>query len=212
MDPMCRCERERHAPRLIVVTGGPGAGKTALLEIVRHHFCRHVAILPESASLLFKGGFPRRPSLAGRRAAQRAIVHVQRQLERLELDESTGAAVLCDRGTIDGIAYWPGDPTDFWTELGTTPQEELARYAAVIHLRPPSSGNGYNHENPVRTESAQQAHEIDERILEAWSAHPRRHVIESTHDFMEKVARGLEVIRAELPLCCREPLRPEVRL
>ncbi len=54
----CDCE-ERHAYRRIVLTGGPGAGKTAVLEIIRHHFCPHVHILPESAGIVFGGGFPR---------------------------------------------------------------------------------------------------------------------------------------------------------
>ena len=57
----------------MVITGGPGAGKTALLEVVRHHFCSHVAVLGESASILFGGGFPRRQSAPSRKAAQRAI-------------------------------------------------------------------------------------------------------------------------------------------
>lgn len=189
-------------PRLIVVTGGPGAGKTALLEVVKRDLCEHVVVLPEAASILFAGGFPRKPEPAARRAAQRAIFHVARELERLALDERRAAAILCDRGSLDGLAYWPGDRGDFFSELGTNLEAELARYAVVLHLRTPSASNGYNHANPVRSESVQEARAIDERILEAWSAHPRRYVIESSKDFMEKVARALEILRREVPECC----------
>ena len=66
--------------RLIVLTGGPGAGKTAVLEIVSRMLNHHIAVLPEGASLLFAGGFPRQDSPAARRAAQRAIFHVQHEL------------------------------------------------------------------------------------------------------------------------------------
>ena len=44
----CECDQP-HVPRRVVLTGGPGAGKTAVLELVRRSLCRHVRILPESA-------------------------------------------------------------------------------------------------------------------------------------------------------------------
>jgi predicted ATPase len=47
-------------PKLVVLTGGPGAGKTALLEVVRRHFCEHVVVLPEAASIVFGGGLASR--------------------------------------------------------------------------------------------------------------------------------------------------------
>jgi type II restriction enzyme len=61
--------------------------------------------------------------------------------------------VLCDRGTLDGAAYWPG-PGDLWSAVGTTLEEQLGRYDAVIHLRPPTTEHGYNRRNPLRIESS----------------------------------------------------------
>lgn len=196
----CSCE-EVHSPRRIVLTGGPGAGKTAVLEMVRTSLCRHVRVLPEAASIVFGGGFPRHADDTCRRAAQRAILHVQQELE------ITGAAhdaaiVLCDRGTVDGLAYWPGASEELWASAGTTLAAELARYDCVIHLRTPGEGRGYDHVNPVRTESAHDAAEIDRRILAAWGAHPRRLVVEATGDFLDKAVAVLELLRAELPACC----------
>ena len=166
----CDCQ-DPHARRRVVLTGGPGAGKTAVLELIRQHFCRHVKVLPEAAGIVFGGGFPREAAAACRRAAQRAIYYVQRELE-VTGDSHNPAIVLCDRGTVDGLAYWPGLADDFWSELGTTLQREFARYDAVIHLRTPAEEHGYNHQNPLRTESAATAAEIDLRILEAWHSHP----------------------------------------
>jgi predicted ATPase len=135
-----------------VLTGGPGAGKTAVLELVRQHFCEHVHVLPEAAGVVFGGGFPRGPDRDTLRAAQRAIFYVQRELEAAA-EGLNPAIVLCDRGTVDGAAYWPG-PDDFWTAVGTAFGEQLRRYDAVIHLRTPGPRTGYNHENPLRLESA----------------------------------------------------------
>jgi len=187
-----------------VLTGGPGAGKTAVLESARQSLCTHVAILPEAAGIVFGGGFPRGTSQIALRAAQRTIFRVQVELQRLIAEEQQAALVLCDRGTLDGFAYWPDSVDSFWENQQTTEADELARYAAVIHLETPRPEHGYNHDNPLRIESVREARAIDERIAQAWSAHPRRFVVECRADFMEKFAHALALIRAELPACCRQ--------
>lgn len=196
----CTCA-EPHARRRIVLTGGPGAGKTAALELIRHSLCKHLRILPEAAGILFGGGFPRGALTGQRRAAQRAIFFVQRELEA-SVESDNVAILLCDRGTIDGEAYWPGTD-DMWAEVRTTKENELSRYHAVIHIRTPGSSLGYNQENPLRVEDNVEALAIDERIAQAWSAHPRRHVVDSTPRFLDKAARVIETLRSEMPECCR---------
>jgi len=203
----CAC-REPHPLRRVVLTGGPGAGKTAVLELIRQSLCEHVKVLPESASIIFGGGFPRGASDGLRRAAQRAIFYVQRELETAAGTENP-AIVLCDRGTIDGAAYWPG-PDTLWSSVGTTRLEQLARYDAVIHLRTPSSAGGYDQRNPLRTESAREAAFIDERIALEWDGHPRRFTVEADADFFVKARRTLELLRAELPECCRGHVAPHL--
>ena len=142
----CDCS-DRHVPRRVVLTGGPGAGKTAVLELIRLFFCEHVKTLPEAAGIVFGGRFPRsdRPPL--RQAAQRAIYHIQRELESVA-ETDNAAVVLCDRGTVDCAAYWIGD-SDLFSAVGTTRAIELARYDTVIHLRTPTS--------PQRLQSRQPA-------------------------------------------------------
>lgn len=200
----CTCGAGQHATALVAVTGGPGAGKTAVLELARRSFCEHLGFLPEAAGIVFGGGFPRNGQDPTRRAAQRAIYHVQRQLEMLAEAERDVAVVVCDRGTVDGVAYWPGDPDEYWNELGTDIETEVGRYAAVIHMETPAEAQGYNHDNPLRVESAREAREIDARILAAWGAHPNRMVVPSRADFAEKAVRALTGLRAQLPPCCRE--------
>ena len=196
-DVTVRCEPGvNHRPRRLVLTGGPGAGKTAVLEALKHLLSSQVAVLPESAGIVFGGGFPRLNTLPAQRAAQRAIFYVQRELEAIA-DESDFAAVLCDRGLPDAVAYWPG-PDDFWASVGMTQEEALARYDVVIHLRVPDAAHGYARMNPLRIESADEAAAIDQRILKAWSAHPRRHIVEAASDFLAKAASVLTIIQREL--------------
>lgn len=194
----------------MVLTGGPGAGKTAVLEVVRRYLCEHVVVLPESAGIVYGGGFPRRASIPARRAAQIAIFHVQDQLESIALGEGLPAMVLCDRGIIDGLAYWPGDEESFYRAVGTTREAAFARYAAVIHLRTPSTEGGYNHRNPLRVETAEEATVLDQRLLDVWRDHPRRHLVECTRDFMDKLTLTLNALRAELPICCQTPAAPRL--
>lgn len=198
----CRCPEPSHDAQLVVVTGGPGAGKTAVLELAAHTFCRHVAVLPEAATIVFGGGFPRLDSEAGLRASQQAIFAVQRQLEALAVDEGRVAVALCDRGTIDGRAYWPGSAESFWEAMGSTGSEELARYLAVIHLQTPPVDEGY-YQDRIRTETVGRAREIDRLIMAAWADHPRRVFVPPAAEFSSKSAVAIAAIRATLPRCCR---------
>jgi predicted ATPase len=199
----CECATSTHACRLVVLTGGPGAGKTAVLEIVRRAFCEHIVVLPEAATMIFGGGFPRHDTTAGQRAAQDAIFHVQRAMEWMVEEERRAAVALCDRGTLDGLAYWPGGMSEACTALGIDLKSELARYYAVIHLRTPTAESGYGHSNPVRTETAATAAALDARTLAVWEQHPRRVVIDSDKEFVRKIARAVAAIRDQVPSCCR---------
>ena len=197
----CSCAVE-HRPRLVVLTGGPGAGKNAVLEVAQRLLCRHVIVLPEAASILWRGQFPRHSTVAGRKAAQRAIVRVQLELQRMTIEEGRAAMILCDRGTLDGLAYWPGAEAEYFDDIATTRDRELARYATVIHLQTPGPEHGYT-PTALRIETAAEAAALDARIGLAWSGHPRRFLVESDDDFVAKLHRAIEVIRAEVPACCR---------
>lgn len=43
----------------IALTGGPGGGKTTAADLLRREFSTRVALVPETATMLFTGGFPR---------------------------------------------------------------------------------------------------------------------------------------------------------
>ena len=193
---------ESHTTQRVVLTGGPGGGKTAILELIRVSSCTHVRVLPEAAGVVFGGGFPREDGVEQGRAAQRAIFQVQRELEAIG-EADNAAVVLCDRGTVDGAAYWPGDVADLWPAVHSDLDSELARYATVIHVRTPPATMGYNRTG-LRTETVETAGAIDARIGNLWASHPRVVTIEPQRDFLAKAEAALVVVRSLLPACCQD--------
>jgi predicted ATPase len=188
------------AVKFIVLTGGPGAGKTAVMQAARQIFAQDVTILPEAASIVYSGGFPRNATHHSVRAAQRAIAAVQAELEQFTLEDNKAPVALCDRGIVDGAAYWPDGMGCFYQAISASAAETLARYTTVIHLSTPAAGKGYDNSNPMRTENAQQARELCRRIERAWDGHPNRLVVPATETFTEKLEQVTAMIRSELML------------
>jgi predicted ATPase len=188
--------------KLIVLTGGPGAGKTAVLEIFKRVACPHTAVLPEAAGILFSGGFLRGTAFESIKATQRAIFHVQKESENIAIMNPKIHTIVCDRGTLDGLAYWPNHDESFFSELSTSREKEFTRYSKVIHLRTPTLRLGYNHQNPNRIETVIEALAIDRKIESAWNGHPNRTFINNSFDFFTKAHIAFELIMSELPNCC----------
>lgn len=178
----------------IVITGGPSGGKTTLIETLQKDMTGTLSVVPEAASLLYRGGFPRKSSAIGRKHAQRAICLVQRELEEFVSAESKSGVIVCDRGSLDSIAYWPGDEEAFFESLASNRQDELARYHWVLHLDT-ADHDFFDTSNPVRTESHKEAVELNKLIKIAWEGHPQRIVISHSNEFLDKIAKAKKVIQ-----------------
>ena len=83
--------------------------------------------------------------------------------------------------------------------VGLAREEVFARYHTVIHLQTPPLNLGYNHSNPMRTESAEQAAQLCRRIEAVWEGHPNRLVVPATETFTEKLDHVTQLIHAALP-------------
>ena len=170
----------------IALTGGPNSGKTTALSVLKETFGPQVELVKEAATLIFSGGFPRQDnSPAHIEAAQRIIFYTTKQLESLAEKSSSADLIVCDRGTVDAAVYWPEGSDAFFAHMGTTLEEQLSRYEAVLHLSPPSNPAFYQSTH-VRTESLEKAFEIDRKILQIWEKHPNRMIIGGTEHFFEK--------------------------
>jgi predicted ATPase len=180
----------------IALTGGPSGGKTTLAQAIQKEFASSVTVVPEAASIVFGGGWPRRKTVIGVQHQQKAIFFLQRELESLLWSENRDRLLVCDRGSLDGMAYWPGPgpATDFLHAVNSDLETELKRYQWVIHLDT-APASYYDLTNPIRNESFEEAWKLNEKVKEVWSSHPQRFVInnEGGH-FIEKLQRALLVV------------------
>ncbi len=183
----------------IAVTGGPGAGKTTAIDLFRRELGESVVVVPESGTILFGGGFPRSPLPGPRRAAQLAIYHTQRHLEAAQAEIFPSRALICDRGTLDGAAYWPHGVESFFAAAGTTFEAELARYDAVIFFETAAAGGiGIEGGNPIRNETLAEAVELDRRLRAVWSQHPDFTLVVHEPSFFHKITKGFHAIASRL--------------
>jgi len=181
----------------IVLTGGPGGGKTTAADLFRREIGEKVVIVPETATMLFTGGFPRVGEAQARAATQREIFHAQVALEDVQGALYPGRVLLCDRGTIDGAAFWPDEaPRGFFETLGTTLEQELERYDAVIFFESAALGDiSIEGGNPARTESNEEARDLDLRLRELWSNHANFHFVAHSASFFAKLQAGLRQLQ-----------------
>ena len=179
----------------LVLTGGPSGGKTTMAQAIERTFKNRVTVIPESASILFSGGFLRRNYDQAVMIQQQAIYSVQVLHEKIfEMENHCGKLLVCDRGTLDGLAYWPhNDKNSFFTTLGTTLENEINRYKWVIHLDT-AGAESYDRQNVVRIENHTEADNINDNIKECWSTHPNRIILPSTASFYSKVSQVLQVV------------------
>jgi predicted ATPase len=182
--------------RRIVLTGGPGGGKTTAADLLRRELGGRVVIVPESATILFAGGFPRPRHPDANRAAQSAIFHVQRNLEDVQSTLYPERVLLCDRGTVDGAAYWDDGAESFFSTLGTTLDAELSRYDAVVFFETAAvAGLSIEGGNPIRCESLAEAVALDGRLRALWSRHPRFMLVPHNGSFLAKIVGALAVLQ-----------------
>jgi predicted ATPase len=187
------------AVQRIVLTGGPGGGKTTAADLFRREFRDQVALVPEAATMLFSGGFPRPAEVPAQEHAQQAIFHVQRHLEDIETVRHAGRMLLCDRGTVDGGAYWPHGPDDFFATVGTTRAAELDRYHAVIFFESAARGGlATDSGNRWRIESDTEAADLDRRLRALWATHPRFYLVPHHVSFLRKLTSGMAILESLL--------------
>lgn len=181
----------------IAITGGPSGGKTTLIETLQKDFGHQIVSVPEAATILYKGGFPRRKDSRRQLHAQKAIYFTQYELESIFEEENPQKLIICDRGSMDGLAYWPGVPEEFFRAIQSNAEKEYRRYDFVLHLDT-APQEFYDTENPIRTESFSEAVEVNTRIHQAWSGHPQRIIIKHQSDFVGKLNLCVQIVKSLL--------------
>jgi len=179
--------------QLLAITGGPSGGKTTLIDALKKEFGQKIKVAPEAATILYKGGFPRIKNYSGYLHAQKAIMSTQRELETLLIENYPDRLIICDRGSLDSLAYWPDSEEHFFEEIKSTREKELARYSWVLHLDT-AFETDYDTSNPVRTESFHEALLLNEKVKKSWDGHPHRFILTAENDFFTKMKKATDFV------------------
>jgi hypothetical protein len=184
----------------VVLTGGPCAGKTCCLRAIREQLGEQVVTVPEASTLLLESGLPppgheRLRGLQDEwiRSFQAAILTVQHTLEENweRLARSCKARLLvCDRGVLDGAAYWPGGREPFLRHFGLSMETCFARYRHVLHLQSLAESHPHLYgpeNNLIRYESVADALRVEQSVRAAWEGHPGLIVIRAEEEPQMKI-------------------------
>lgn len=195
----------------VVLTGGPCAGKTSVMERF-NRMAKAVpklkVILAKEAATLLKHSNIDFMTCGGGSVFQESIIDWQMNAEKAALiaamqftvmNPDYTVIILCDRGIMDGEAYFD-TPRDFERILnakGLDRQMTYNRYDAVVCLRSAAIGAPQFYttaDGTPRDETPEEAANLDRKCCAAWREHPQYFEIDNTFDFYPKVDKAIATI------------------
>ena len=204
----------------IVLTGGPCAGKTTALSRIIEKFTDKgyfVLALPEAASLFNQAGVnfltdDRRLFAASEKALLAFQTSMEEHFVRIAAAAARPALIVCDRGTMDIAAYMPQEDWNALIDDAGLSVVELRdkRYDAVVHMTTAAKGAEQFYttaNNASRTEDAEKARILDDKLIAAWTGHPHLRIADNASGFDGKINRVIAEISAVLGI--PEPIETE---
>ncbi|KAG2393134.1 hypothetical protein C9374_009711 [Naegleria lovaniensis] len=197
----------------VVLTGGPCAGKSSAMTKLRERLQNlgfQVFIIPEAATLLMTGGakVTDKSTVEEVLAFETYIIKTQMAIEdnfrELAKVSKKPTILLCDRGTLDPKAYVSDDLWQALMDLNgwSIPQLRDQRYDCVIHLVTTAIGaeKYYTLENNnVRTETIEQARELDYKLRASYIGHPQLYIVDNAvNSFDEKLQKVFNILSHQL--------------
>lgn len=186
----------------IVITGGPCAGKTTAMSWIQNAFTQKgytVLFIGETATEFIRGGVA--PWTCGTNVEyQKCQMKLQIEKEKLfeqaaKTMKSEKILMVCDRGALDNRAYMTDEEfAEVLRYVGSNEIELRDSYDAVFHLVSAAKGAEQFYttaNNEARTETVEQARELDDKLINAWTGHPHFRIINNETDFAEKMRRLL---------------------
>jgi CYTH domain-containing protein/thymidylate kinase len=189
----------------ICITGGPCAGKTSILALIRQELedlGLNVVFSSEVATDLIQAGLT--PSKIGAELFQTILLEKMFAQERFFnlACQKAGLGrtiIIYDRGAMDTKAY-VGDQT-FERILKKLHCKEVylrdKRYDGVIFLRSVAVDKPHLYtvaNNSARSETAEQAKQMDVETLRAWTGTPHLAIIDNSTDLIGKARRTVQEI------------------
>lgn len=188
----------------VVLTGGPGSGKTTVLDKIRDVYAREgikVLVVAETATELINSGISFLDSTVSLLDFQELVLRLQLAKESIvdraiELSSKEDILVIYDRGTIDNTAYI--NKEEFENVLTRLNHEKsfsdlLNKYDLVINLV--GREDFYTTENnKARSESVTEALKLGDRTLQSWVGHPKVRIVKPKDTVEEKINEVLNII------------------
>jgi len=184
----------------IVITGGPGSGKTGIIELLQARPDLHC--VPEVATIVM-GQLNIKPGQYPNQHFQRLIYDASNLFEVRLAHYATmlgKSGLVLDRARIDGAVYFENGVEEYEKVLRTSIQREYARYKIVIYLDIPSEDIYYRnkHKNLNRSEDYPEARRLGDKIREVWQNHPNFVFVSNDGGWDEKVRKVKEAINKVL--------------
>ncbi len=170
----------------IVITGGPGSGKTEFLNRLRKEKSfEEFIFFDEMARQLLKENSNFRKNWL-----EFHILIYNKQIERE--NEYSNYSFITDRGTVDAFAFHP----ETISTVGTTLENEYRRYNHVIQLGSAANlGDKFYTQDQIRIENIEEALIIENALKNVWKDHPGYIFIEARINCDEKYLQFLKIIQ-----------------
>lgn len=192
----------------IVLTGGPGSGKTSVLNGINKVFSGEgykVIIVPETATELMNSGITFKDGSISLLDFQEIVMRLQLAKEEavdrtIELASNDRIIVIYDRGTIDNSAYInEKEFKDVLARLNNvkTFADLMDKYDLVINLV--GSKEFYTTlNNSARSEKPEEALALGEATLKCWLGHKKMKIVMPKETMEEKLNEVLNIINDTL--------------
>mmetsp|Transcript_27588 Transcript_27588/g.60742 ORF Transcript_27588/g.60742 Transcript_27588/m.60742 type:complete len:410 (-) Transcript_27588:845-2074(-) len=191
-----------------ILTGGPCGGKTTAIARLSYFLKERgfeVIACAEVYTILASNGmsFDFYSTDGMDTVIQNSVLDVQLRLEdsieRVLKARGKPAVLLCDRGPMDGKAYLSEEKwKKILDERGVTEADlRDTRYNAVFHMVTAADGASafYTLENnQARSETPEQALDLDRRSQKCWLGHAHMYVFDNSTDFESKLQRLVNIV------------------
>lgn len=196
---------------LIAISGGPCAGKTSALPYAKKYLEKQGILtftIQETATELMNSGATYNVC-NGSIGFQSRVLELQLAKEELfiKIANKTKSAkqtaiILCDRGTVDCLAYLTSEERELFLNINNISYSQLLnRYDAVFHMTSVAKGNEKEYSsisNAVRLESSREAISVDQNLLDVWAKHNNCNIIDYEDEFTKKIMKLINGINSFL--------------
>jgi len=189
-------------------SGGPCAGKSSAMAQLSERLKAlgfQVFIVQEIATMMMTSGASFRPdmTLAELLAFESTLIKIQLSVEdsyaELARASKKPTVLLCDRGVMDPKAYLDADKFAMLLDMNNWNVGKLrdSRYDCIIHLVTAAYGAEKFYtlaNNAARSESLDQAREVDNKLREAYIGHPSLFIVDNSTNFEGKLNRVTDIV------------------